>query len=151
MTTWQARPKSSVLLTDDGARLRVFGNQFLLKVSGQESQGAMAFLTGSFAPGTGAIPHLHRGHDEIFYVLSGSFRFSLGGEAVEADSGALLFAPRNAPHGFVNIGDSPGQLIGVVAPAGYEQHFVEISGVPDGPGAREALAEIYKKYDQEPA
>jgi len=151
VTTWQAPVKSSVLLADDGSPLRVFGNQFLLKVSGNESHGALAFLTGSFAPGTGAVPHLHRGHDEIFYVLDGRFMFDLGAETVEAESGALLFAPRGAPHGFVNVGDVPGRLIGVVAPAGYEQHFVEISGVPDGPGARAALAEIYQKYDQEPA
>jgi quercetin dioxygenase-like cupin family protein len=151
VTLWKSVARSVVLAGDEGDPLRVFGNQFLLKVDGAASQGAMAFLTGTFAPGTGAIPHLHRGHDEIFYVLDGRFRFHLGEEQTESGPGGLLFAPRNAAHGFTNIGDSTGSLIGVVAPAGYEQHFVEISGVPDGPDARAALAEIFQKYDQEPA
>jgi mannose-6-phosphate isomerase-like protein (cupin superfamily) len=150
VTSWEPQARSLVLPADSGVPLRVFGNPFLLKVSGAESHGAVALLSGSFASGTGAIPHLHRGHDEIFYVLDGRFRFHLGDELVEAGAGALLFAPRNAPHGFTNIGDAPGSLLGIVAPAGYEQHFVDISAVPDGPDAREVLAEIYRKYDQEP-
>ncbi len=151
MTEWNPEAKSRVLAADEGTPLRVFGNPFLLKVAGADSSGAVAFLTGWFAPGTGAIPHLHRGHDEIFYVLDGTFRFHLGAEQVESGPGGLLFAPRNAAHGFTNVGQTAGRLIGIVAPAGYEQHFVDISNVPDGPQARAALAEIYRRYDQEPA
>jgi hypothetical protein len=150
MTIWTPAT-SSALDAAAGRPLRVFGNPFLLKIAGDQTHGAMAFLTGQFAPGTGAIPHLHRGHDEIFYVLDGTFRFHLGDEQVESGPGGLLFAPRNAAHGFTNIGEAAGSLIGIVAPAGYEQHFVDISAVPDGPDARAALAEIYQRYDQEPA
>jgi quercetin dioxygenase-like cupin family protein len=151
MTMREFLARSRALPADGGVPLRVFGNPFLLKVSGADTHGALAFLTGSFAPGTGAIPHLHRGHDEIFYVLDGTFRFRMGDIEAEHGPGALLFAPRNAAHGFTNVGQADGKLIGVIAPAGYEQHFVDISNVPEGDGARELLAEIYQKYDQEPA
>jgi quercetin dioxygenase-like cupin family protein len=131
--------------------LRVFGNPFLLKVSGAESHGAVALIVATFAPGTGALAHLHRGHDECFYVLDGTFRFRAGDDLIEAGPGALCFAPRNAAHGFENIGDAPGSLLGVIAPAGYEQHFVELGNLPPGEQAAEVITEIFNKYDQEPA
>jgi mannose-6-phosphate isomerase-like protein (cupin superfamily) len=150
VTSWQTLGKSSgVLPVDGGTALRVFGNPFALKVSGAESHGAVALIVATFAPGTGALPHLHRGHDECFYVLDGTFRFRVGDEYVEAGAGACCFAPRSAAHGFNNIGRSDGSLLGVIAPAGYEQHFVELSNLPPGQDTAEALAEIFKKYDQE--
>lgn len=152
MTDWIALDGAAgVLPADAGRALTVFGNPFLLKVSGAESHGAVALLTASFAAGTGAKEHWHRGHDEIFYVLDGEFRFRVGDEYLEATTGGLCFAPRRAAHGFQNIGSTPGRLLGVIAPAGYEQHFVDIDGITPGPDTHAVLAEIFAKYDQEPA
>ena len=152
MTDWRALDTSAgVLPADAGMPLRVFGNPFLLKVSGADSHGGVALLTASFAPGTGAKDHSHRGHDEIFYVLDGEFRFRVGDQHIEGGAGDLCFAPRDAAHGFQNIGEAPGRLLGIIAPAGYEQHFVDIDGITPSDETRAALAEIFAKYDQEPA
>lgn len=152
MTDWTTLDSAAgVLPADAGLSLTVFGNPFLLKVSGADSHGGVALLTASFAPGTGAKDHLHRGHDEIFYVLDGEFRFRVGDKHIEATTGGLCFAPRHAAHGFQNVGPTPGRLLGVIAPAGYEQHFVDIDGITPGEETRAALAEIFAKYDQEPA
>jgi len=152
MTTWETLGKPYGVLPDKGGQLlSVFGNPFWLKVSGGDSNGSVALMTATFAPGSGAVPHLHRGHDECFFVLDGQFSFRVGNEDVEAGPGALCYAPRNAAHGFTNIGKSDGSLLGVIAPAGYEQHFIEISNLPPGNATKEALGEIFRKYDQEPA
>jgi len=151
MTTWKSlRQSYGVLPPGGGEPLTVFGNSFQLKVSGEESHGAVALIVATFAPGTGALPHLHRGHDECFYVVDGRFRFRVGDEHVEAGPGAFCFAPRDAAHGFDNLGDGEGTLIGVIAPAGYEEHFRELSALPPGEQTTEALFEIFQRYDQEP-
>jgi quercetin dioxygenase-like cupin family protein len=152
VTSWQTIGKSyGVLPPGGGTPLQVFGNRFELKVGGAETHGAVALIVATFAPGSGAVPHLHRGHDEGFYVLDGTFRFRAGEEEIEAGKGAFCFAPRDAAHGFTNIGKTDGSLLGVIAPAGYEQHFVEIGALKPGEATREALAEIFARYDQEPA
>jgi quercetin dioxygenase-like cupin family protein len=150
VTTWRSlRQSYGVLPPCGGTLLNVFGNEFRLKVGGHDSHGAVALIVATFAPGTGALPHLHRGHDECFYVLDGRFRFRVGDDLVEAGAGSFCFAPRDAAHGFDNIGEGEGSLLGVIAPAGYEEHFVEISNLPPGKATTEALAEIFEKYDQE--
>jgi quercetin dioxygenase-like cupin family protein len=152
MTSWKSLGTPyGVLPPDGGTSMRIFGNPFSLKVSGAEGHGTMAVIVASFAPGTGALPHLHRGHDECFYVLSGTFRFRAGDQHVEGGPGAFCFAPRDAAHGFENIGDTDASLLGVIAPAGYEDHFREIGGLAPGADTAEALAEIFGRYDQEPA
>ena len=145
MTDW--RTAAGVVPAEGGMPLRVFGNPFLLKVRGA----AMALLTASFAPGTGAKDHTHRGHDEIFYVLDGEFRFRVGDTHIEGGTGDLCFAPRHAAHGFRNIGTTDGRLLGIIAPAGYERHFVDIDGITPNDETKAALAEIFARYDQEPA
>lgn len=152
MTAWPAEAMpAGVLPAGAGTLLSVFGNRFELKVRGEQSSGAMAIIVATFKPGTGALPHLHRGHDECFFVLDGTFRFRVGDEHVNLEPGCCCFAPRHVAHGFDNVGHGPGRLLGVIAPAGYERHFIEISGLPPGHDTREALAEIFDRYDQEPA
>jgi quercetin dioxygenase-like cupin family protein len=141
----------SVLPPGGGSALTVFGNPFWLKLAGTQGHGTMAVIVARFAPGTGALPHLHRGHDEAFYVLDGQFRFRAGDEHIEGGPGSFLYAERDAAHGFDNIGTTEGALLGIIAPAGYEKHFLEISALPAGGDTAEALAEIFARYDQEPA
>jgi mannose-6-phosphate isomerase-like protein (cupin superfamily) len=147
VTAWPEQ----ALRAGGGTLLSVFGNRFELKVSGEQSSGAMALIVATFKPGTGAVPHLHRGHDEFFFVLDGTFRFRVGDEHVDLEPGCSCFAPRHVAHGFESLGQGEARLLGVIAPAGYERHFIEISSLPPGQDTREALAEIFGRYDQEPA
>jgi quercetin dioxygenase-like cupin family protein len=152
MTDWQTLGRSyGVLPPGGGTALTVFGNPFQLMVTGEQSSGSYALIVATFAPGTGALPHLHRNHDEGFYVLDGTFRFRAGDEEIEGGKGSFCFAPRDAAHGFTNVGRTEASLLGVIAPAGYEQHFAEINGITPGPETRDLLAEIFRKYDQESA
>lgn len=54
------------------------------------------------------------------------------------------------PHGFTNVGDEPGELLGFMTPAGFENYFIEVASLPSRHGADPAaLQRILRKYDQE--
>ncbi len=79
-------------------------------------------LTTSFFAGKKQVPHLHAGHDEIMLILSGSGKFTLGGELIsgapedgykwdevmgteikggqtyDVKEGDIISAPRGVPH-----------------------------------------------------
>ena len=53
---------------------------------------------------TGPPQHVHRKHDETFFVVSGAPSFTCGGETVIAQPGTLVTAPPGTPHTFANPG-----------------------------------------------
>jgi mannose-6-phosphate isomerase-like protein (cupin superfamily) len=42
------------------------------------------------AEGAWTVPHLHRGFEELFFVLDGEFTFTVGGEPVVAGPGTYV-------------------------------------------------------------
>ena len=60
----------------------------------------------------------------------------LGGDAVFAEVGDLVFKPRNQWHTFWNAGDTPCRILEVISPSGFELFFEELAeivvdGAPD--------------------
>jgi len=94
-------------------------------------------------------PHVHRMRDEGFYILEGSFTFTLDDDEVEAVAGSFVFVPRGTRHGF-SVGPD-GRALLFVVPAGLEGFFDELgrglAAGRSGPEIREALA---GKYDSTP-
>jgi quercetin dioxygenase-like cupin family protein len=141
--------ESIVLAPGGGKPLQVLGNPWTIKAATHQTGGTFAALEGAFPPGAGAPPHLHHSHEEAFYVLSGEFRFSLGSQSVVAPAGAFVFAPRGTPHGFENVGTTPGRILGLMTPAGFERLFEELATLPPGPPDPAKFRQILAKYDQE--
>jgi len=71
--------------------------------------------------------HLHTREDEYSFVLEGRMGALLGDEVVEAGPGDLVFKPRNQWHTFWNAGDEPCRILEIIAPAGFERFFRELS------------------------
>ncbi|MEM7546720.1 MAG: cupin domain-containing protein [Pseudomonadota bacterium] len=57
--------------------------------------------------GAGPPLHLHP-YDEVFIIRQGHARFTVGEKTLTAKAGQIVFAPRDTPHKFVNLG--PGRL-----------------------------------------
>jgi len=95
-------------------------------------------------------PHIHREHDEIFYILEGTFSFVIGNATQEADTGSLVWVPRGTRHGFqVQPGSS---ALVVTSPAGLEGFFKELGkGLTEGKTSDEIRAGLAGKYDSTPA
>ncbi|MBO1417601.1 cupin domain-containing protein [Streptomyces sp. FH025] len=133
-----------------GGRFHVPGSPYVVKLAGEQTGGSLAVVESTFAPGEGAPPHLHRGHDETFYVVSGAFRLRCDDRTVEAGPGGFLHVPRTHPHSFTAIGDAPATILVALTPAGFEHFFIEAaalaaSGRPD----RRAMESLLAGYDQE--
>jgi quercetin dioxygenase-like cupin family protein len=70
---------------------------------------------------------VHRGTDEVFYILEGQFEGFCGDRQWHAGPGSLVFLPRDVPHGFTVSETGPGRTLLVLAPAGFER-FVAALG-----------------------
>src|ERR1700733_7126638 len=89
------------------------------------------------APHTDGPPqHRHARHDEGFYVVSGTARFTVGEKSYDGPAGTLVMVPPGAPHTFANPGDEPLVLLNTFTPDLYVQYFRDLRELAgSGPGA----------------
>ncbi|MGA5133619.1 cupin domain-containing protein [Streptomyces olivoreticuli] len=79
------------------------------------------------APHTAGPPqHRHAQHDEGFYVISGTVRFTVGENNYDAAAGTLVMIPPGAPHTFANPGDQPAVMLTTFTPDLYLQYFRDL-------------------------
>lgn len=97
-------------------------------IDGPETGERFSLVEHPMSPRALAAPlHLHTREDEYSFVLEGRMGALLGDEVVEAGPGDLVFKPRNQWHTFWNAGDEPCRILEIIAPAGFEQFFRELS------------------------
>jgi mannose-6-phosphate isomerase-like protein (cupin superfamily) len=97
-------------------------------IDGAEAGDRFSLVEHAMAPRARAAPlHLHTREDEYTFVLEGRMGALLGDEVVEAGPGDLVFKPRNQWHTFWNAGDEPCRILEIIAPAGFERFFEELS------------------------
>ncbi|MDT2004129.1 cupin domain-containing protein [Rhodococcus opacus] len=81
----------------------------------------------TLAPHTDGPPqHRHAQHDEGFYVISGTVRFTVGQKTYDAAAGALVMIPPGAPHTFANVTDHPAVMLNTFTPDLYVQYFRDL-------------------------
>ncbi|HEY2287059.1 MAG TPA: cupin domain-containing protein [Streptosporangiaceae bacterium] len=81
----------------------------------------------TIAPHTDGPPqHRHAQHDEGFYVLSGTIRFTVGTQAHDVPAGTLVMVPPGAPHTFANPFDVPAVMLNTFTPDLYVQYFRDL-------------------------
>ena len=94
------------LLSDEGELLRIFDEEFRVKVTSADTRGEYAILSGSVASGGGPPLHAHPSN-ETFYVLSGEFLFTQrtfeSVSVFHALPGSIVHAPAGVPHRFENV------------------------------------------------
>ena len=117
---------------------------------------------------SGPPQHRHARHDEGFYVVSGTARFTIGATVHDAPAGTLAMIPPGAPHTFANPGDEPLVLLNTFTPDLYVQYFRDLGelagagadsggasggasgGGPGGaPLAAETVAQVMSRYATE--
>ena len=147
----QRRGESFVLGPGGGERLQFLGASTMnLKLAGGAS-GAVAFYEYVSEPGvTGPPQHVHHGHDETFYVVDGTYEFTLGADCARLSRGAFLSVPIGTPHTFCNVGDDLGRIVGTFNPAKFANYFRELAEIIGDTGAapaRDTWADLYRRYD----
>jgi quercetin dioxygenase-like cupin family protein len=107
----------------------VLGCRYTLLMTADDSGGAVSLVECTLPAGRGAPLHTHRREDETFHVVEGEVAFSVGGQAIHAQPGSVVFAPRGVAHGFHNVGAGAARLLCAAMPGGLERFFTE-AGVP---------------------
>src|ERR1700722_12774168 len=108
----------------------------------------------TLAPHSSGPPqHRHAKHDEGFYVVSGTARFTVGQTDYDAPPGTLVMLPPGAPHTFANPGDEPLVLLNTFTPDLYVQYFRDMRDAleRDGELTPEATVEVMSRYATTPA
>jgi mannose-6-phosphate isomerase-like protein (cupin superfamily) len=111
--------KSFWLLTD----LHTF------KATARDTNGAMTVAELKAGHEISPPPHIHRNNDECFYVLEGTFDFSLAGRAFSAGVGSFVLLPKGVAHTHRAGGGKPARALVIQTPAGVEG-FIEEAGRP---------------------
>src|ERR1700751_630596 len=108
----------------------------------------------TIAPHTEGPPqHRHGRHDEGFYVVSGTARFTVGTTTYDAPAGTLAMIPPGAPHTFANPADEPVVLLNTFTPDLYVQYFRDLRQMIEQHGALTpaVTVQVMSRYATEPA
>lgn len=133
-----------VTASGDGKTLPLLGT---LKASGLQTGGGFEVIEyeGPIHP----PPHIHREREEAFYVLTGSFTFTLGIEEFEVGAGGFVLVPRGTRHGFIAAAGAKALLL--IVPAGLERFFQELgTGLAAGKTSEEMRTALAGRYDSYP-
>ncbi len=134
-----AHGKQTIIVApDEGQILEAFGDKVQVKLSGEETNGVFVLGFATTPPGHGPPPHIHHREDELFIIVSGSFRF-LGenGWSEPVGPGGVVYTPRGVRHTFQNAGNEPGRHYVMATPSGFERFFSQcaevfaLGGAPD--------------------
>jgi quercetin dioxygenase-like cupin family protein len=133
------------------------GGGMVVKVRDGDTGGAYSIHDNVIPAGSpGPLPHLHRDHEETFYVLEGELTVRVGARKITAPAGSFVVMPRGVVHQPSNPGTEPTRVLLVFSPAGMDHFFEEaaeermpLQMVPNDPDVQEKLTAFTRKYGYE--
>ena len=135
---------------DGGNKVNILGIPMVIRIHGRDTGGVVSAVESHDVTGGGPPPHIHHREDETFQVLEGEYEWTVGGKTFIAQKGTTIFAPRGIPHTYRYLGKTPGRLMCVITPSGFEGFFEEIGALsPQQQQDIPRVAEIAKKYGLE--
>jgi quercetin dioxygenase-like cupin family protein len=143
---------------DDGVTLtNPIGGQMVAKVRDEYTGGAYSIHDNVIPPGSpGPWPHLHRHHEEAFYVIEGELTVRVGPRTITAPAGSFVVIPRGVVHQPSNPGTQPTRVLLIFSPSGMDHFFEEaaeqripLQTVPTDPAVQEKLKTFTERYGYE--
>jgi len=144
----------SVIGPDGGEPIQLGPTRMRILEDGSTTSHRLGIGEITLAPRTDGPPqHRHAGHDEGFYVVSGTARFTVGQTTYDAPAGTLVMVPPGAPHTFANPTDSTTVLLNTFTPDLYVGYFRDLRDMIAAGRAltAEATVEAMSHYATEPA
>lgn len=149
-----ADPVVSVVGPDDGETILLGTTRMRVLEDGSTTGHRLGIAESILAPHTPGPPqHRHARHDEGFYIVSGSVRFTVGEDRHDATAGTLVMVPPGAPHTFANVTDRPAVMLSTFTPDLYVQYFRDMrDAMEDGrlPSPAANIA-VMSRYATDPA
>jgi mannose-6-phosphate isomerase-like protein (cupin superfamily) len=122
----------SVVAPDGGEAIQLGPIRMRILEDGRTTGHRLGVGEITIPPGTAGPPqHRHAQHDEGFYVVSGTARFTVGDTTYEAAPGTLVVVPPGAPHTFANPGEEPVVLLNTFTPDLYVRYFRDLRQMID--------------------
>lgn len=128
--------------------LNIVGEETLVKVSAEDSDGTLAFFHLVAPPMSGPPRHVHTREDELFYILEGELVFELDGERHTAHAGDTVYLRRGVVHTYQNFTTTDARLLIATTPGSFCNLFVEMSAAtpPGGLPSFEVIDTIATRY-----
>ena len=147
----ESRAQPIVIPPGGGRAIPLGGAGVVHLKAGRRETGGTISAYEYVAPAATAGPpvHLHRGWDELFYVVEGEMTFLIDGVEHAAPAGTLVFIPRGVLHTFWNAGAAPARQLTVFTPGGIEDYFDAVTEVmaAGGENTLEAAAALMAEHD----
>jgi quercetin dioxygenase-like cupin family protein len=122
------------------------------KEEGDRTRGRLAVGEVDLPPGFSPPAHVHREHEEGFYVLAGEVEFHVGDQTIRATPGTWVMVPIGVPHTFTNPGSTPARFLMTLSPNLYVGYFDEVGQLfQSGPPSPAAMLGVMARYATEPA
>ncbi len=143
---------------EDGKALpNPIGGRMVVKVRDEDTASAYSVHDNTIPPGApGPRPHIHRNHEEAFYVLEGELTVHVGSRKVTAPAGSFVVVPRGVVHQPSNPGTQLTRVLLTFSPSGMDHFFEEaaerripLQAEPTDPAVLEKLEAFTRKYGYE--
>jgi mannose-6-phosphate isomerase-like protein (cupin superfamily) len=105
-------------------------SSILFKVLPRETGGGLFVIEHIHLANGGPALHYHLHQEEFFYVMEGEVLFQVGDRRVRLRSGESVLGPRNIPHTFTSVGETPGRLLIAFTPAGLMEEYFRAAVQP---------------------
>jgi quercetin dioxygenase-like cupin family protein len=133
------------------------GGKMVVKLRDQDTESAYSVHDNIIPAGSpGPRPHIHRNHDEVFYILEGQISVQIGSQNLTAPAGSFVIVPRGEVHRPSNPGSEPARVLLLFSPAGMDHFFEEaaerrlpLQAPPSDPTVAAELKEFIEKYGYE--
>ncbi len=116
----------------DGEAWWFLATRMTTLVDGALSGGALTLALQESPAGFGPPRHVHDVEDEAFFVIDGSLHIECGDQSWDAGAGSLTWLPHGVPHTFIVT--SPGRVLQLTTPAGFESFLAEVGTPASEPG-----------------
>jgi mannose-6-phosphate isomerase-like protein (cupin superfamily) len=116
------------------------GNVELLATQEQTDGQLGVLIFGGDGPGANIV---HARNAVYWFVLEGTYQFTVGDQTVKGGAGTFVAAPAGTPHN-LQLLLGPGRFLEIFSPGGYEHFFMdwEKQGLSPGP----ALGALENQY-----
>ena len=133
------------------------GGRMVVKVRDEDTGGSFSVHDNVIPAGSpGPLPHIHRDHEETFYVLEGGLTVRVGERTITAPVGSFVVIPRGVVHRPSNPTTEPTRVLLIFSPTGMEHFFEEaareripLQAVPTDPDVLEKRDAFAEKYGYE--
>ena len=116
-------PSPAIVQPGAGKDLHAFGDILTVMLGGEQTGNQLSVLFGVTPPGGGLPLHVHYREDELFLVVEGRISYFVNGEWTEVGQGGVVYLPRDIPHRYRNVGETPSRQWVITTPSGFEVFF----------------------------